>query len=265
MTTGLRGTTIPSRRCPTPILCRRPPRSPPRPDSRDSGQIESLVGATRRYVQRAACVNGAEFGLALILVLSGSTDNDGQSRGLADAGPHGDHTRHRRILGRPNAPTASGSPFNGSHRLHGGTRGEWSPARLPPRLTPRTAQAAMRHSSLDLTMNVYTDPKLLNVAGAIEALPALPLADDLRREPLGATGTDSPAGTARRFAPGFAPTPYKSATPGSIPDRMAALDAAAKKAEDPRLCPENQGFSGLSPSRGERIRTSDFLLPKQAR
>jgi hypothetical protein len=33
----------------------------------------------------------------------------------------------------------------------------------------------MRHSSLDLTMNVYTDPQLLDVAGALDALPELPL------------------------------------------------------------------------------------------
>jgi hypothetical protein len=32
--------------------------------------------------------------------------------------------------------------------------------------------AAMRHSSLELTMNVYADPALLDVAGAVEALPA---------------------------------------------------------------------------------------------
>src|ERR1039458_5592766 len=38
---------------------------------------------------------------------------------------------------------------------------------------PRIAQAAMRHSSIHLTMNVYTDPALLDVAGAINALPAL--------------------------------------------------------------------------------------------
>ena len=37
----------------------------------------------------------------------------------------------------------------------------------------RTAQAAMRHSKPELTANVYTDPKLLDVAGAINALPAL--------------------------------------------------------------------------------------------
>jgi len=42
-------------------------------------------------------------------------------------------------------------------------------------VAPRTAQAAMRHSSLDLTMNVYTDPSLLDVAGALEVLPELSL------------------------------------------------------------------------------------------
>jgi hypothetical protein len=36
-------------------------------------------------------------------------------------------------------------------------------------------QAALRHSCLDLTMNVYTDPTLLDVAGALEALPELML------------------------------------------------------------------------------------------
>lgn len=39
----------------------------------------------------------------------------------------------------------------------------------------RTAQAAMRHSKPELTANIYTDPKLLDVAGAIESLPALAL------------------------------------------------------------------------------------------
>ena len=36
---------------------------------------------------------------------------------------------------------------------------------------PRTAMAAMRHSRMELTMNYYTDPILLDVAGAVEALP----------------------------------------------------------------------------------------------
>ncbi len=37
---------------------------------------------------------------------------------------------------------------------------------------PRVAMAAMRHSSLDLTMNIYTDPVLLDVGAAIDTLPA---------------------------------------------------------------------------------------------
>jgi integrase len=51
----------------------------------------------------------------------------------------------------------------------------------------RTAQAAMRHSSPELTANVYTDARLLDVAGAVSALPALPLAD---LDAVAATGTD---------------------------------------------------------------------------
>ena len=55
-------------------------------------------------------------------------------------------------------------------------------------VTPRTAQAAMRHSKIDLTMNVYTDPKLLDVHGALDALPSLDLNPSPSTER--ATGTD---------------------------------------------------------------------------
>jgi len=59
-------------------------------------------------------------------------------------------------------------------------------------VAPRTAQAAMRHSSIDLTMNTYTDPRLLDVAGAVEALPALPLSGGTQesRNTVRATGTE---------------------------------------------------------------------------
>ena len=42
-------------------------------------------------------------------------------------------------------------------------------------VSPRTAQAAMRHSDIRLTMNVYTDPKLLDICGALDTLPTLRL------------------------------------------------------------------------------------------
>jgi integrase len=56
----------------------------------------------------------------------------------------------------------------------------------------RTAQAAMRHSDPKLTANVYTDPKLLDVEGALDALPSLSLdaGPTAERERVRATGTD---------------------------------------------------------------------------
>lgn len=38
---------------------------------------------------------------------------------------------------------------------------------------PRIAQAALRHSDIRLTMAIYTDPRLLDVSGAIDTLPGL--------------------------------------------------------------------------------------------
>jgi hypothetical protein len=44
----------------------------------------------------------------------------------------------------------------------------------------------MRHSSIDLTMSVYADPKMLEVAAALRVLPELPLGVSLAP-----TGTDN--------------------------------------------------------------------------
>lgn len=38
-------------------------------------------------------------------------------------------------------------------------------------MAPRTGQVALRHPSLHLTMDVYTDPRLLDMAGALAVLP----------------------------------------------------------------------------------------------
>ena len=59
-------------------------------------------------------------------------------------------------------------------------------------VAPRTAHAAMRHSTIDRTMNVYTDPKLLDVYGALDSLPTLNLnaAPSTERQSRRATGTD---------------------------------------------------------------------------
>lgn len=46
------------------------------------------------------------------------------------------------------------------------------------KVSPKVAQLAMRHSDIRLTMEIYTDPKLLDVAGSLNSLPALNPAKD---------------------------------------------------------------------------------------
>ena len=89
-------------------------------------------------------------------------------------------------------------------------------------VAPRTAQAAMRHSTINLTMNTYTDPKLLDVAGAVEALPALPLGAGTQRERIAAKATGTDDFGASQFAPKFAPTSGKTCILGSILDKATS-------------------------------------------
>jgi len=95
-------------------------------------------------------------------------------------------------------------------------------------VAPRTAQAAMRHSTIDLTMNVYTDPKLLDIQGALDALPALPLDRKHERTSVAwkATGTDD-----SQLAPPLAPTSGDSCQIRSIAGKPAS---AAAHRTDPR-------------------------------
>jgi len=74
----------------------------------------------------------------------------------------------------------------------------------------------MRHSDVNLTMNTYTDPKLLDVAGAVEALPALPLAKGIEAaENLpSATGTDD--STPSPLIPGLIRNAVESSNSWSI-------------------------------------------------
>jgi integrase len=92
-------------------------------------------------------------------------------------------------------------------------------------VAPRTAQAAMRHSDIRLTMETYTDPKLLDVRGALDVLPALPLdGGGAAAEAARATGTD--AALARTLAPVLAPTSDKPGKSESIADKTGGERAA---------------------------------------
>jgi integrase len=106
-------------------------------------------------------------------------------------------------------------------------------------VAPRTAQAAMRHSSLDLTMQVYTDPKLLDVRGAMDSLPSLPLGEG-RGQAASATGTNNL--TPRPLAPTLAPPVVQRGPKGAIPDKMAGdqKGEAAALSIDVKSIPVNE-------------------------
>ena len=76
-------------------------------------------------------------------------------------------------------------------------------------VAPRTAQAAMRHGKIDLTMNVYTDESMLGVGEALNVLPSLPVGRAaMTAEKMQVTGTFGK--DAGQFAPKFAPTAGQS-------------------------------------------------------
>ncbi|MGD8452198.1 MAG: tyrosine-type recombinase/integrase [Phycisphaerae bacterium] len=60
-------------------------------------------------------------------------------------------------------------------------------------VAPRTAQTIMRHSDIRLTLGTYTDPRLLDTAAALDALPSMDAVPD--RGHGRATGTDSATAT----------------------------------------------------------------------
>src|SRR5262249_19567114 len=123
---------------------------------------------------------------------------------------------------------------------------------------------------IKLTMNVYTDPKLLDVRGALAALPALPLPGDLpEAEALRATGTDARLTfECKPLAPTLAPTADDSGQLPTVPVCLHTGDPASSLAVSGERV---NGKGRLSvpdnrPScRGDWIRTSDLLNPIQAR
>jgi integrase len=121
-------------------------------------------------------------------------------------------------------------------------------------VAPRTAQAAMRHSKLDLTMTVYTDPALLDVRGALDALPALPLGvGRAEGEALPATGTEGDFRQAvGSVAPTVAPTPDNFVQPGASPVISAddGSQGAARGALAVSVCPDKRKHPPTIPVSG---------------
>ena len=84
-----------------------------------------------------------------------------------------------------------------------------------------------RHSDISLTMSVYTDPKLLDIHGAMNALPELPLNSSTSgkssvHEATGTTGADSICPPL--FPPGAVQTGHSGALPVHFEPAIAHTD-----------------------------------------
>ena len=88
----------------------------------------------------------------------------------------------------------------------------------------RTAQAALRHSSPVLTANIYTDPRLLDIHGAVESLPALTSTgathDGSGKQRATGTADDRPP----KLAPLLAPKAYNRVQTESFPVNSGKLE-----------------------------------------
>lgn len=112
-------------------------------------------------------------------------------------------------------------------------------------VSPRVAQAAMRHSSLALTMGTYTDARLLDTAGAVESI-----------------------GLLRTVAPNVALAQVDSGPLGSSPDQSHSLEGRAQKRKKPRKSNGNAGLpmcpglelnqQGVAPTTTSTLRVCQF-------
>jgi hypothetical protein len=91
----------------------------------------------------------------------------------------------------------------------------------------------MRHSDPSLTANVYTDPRLLDVAGAMDALPLLPLYTTPQDQQQKATGTYDAGPLAPTLAPNSDESCIRLATAVKAGGSPAKSQGSLKAAQVP--------------------------------
>jgi hypothetical protein len=122
---------------------------------------------------------------------------------------------------------------------------------------PRTAPSAMRHSDIKLTMNTYTDPKLLAVREAVERLPSFGLSVVEPRA--GSESAHDCAGTSDPDGQLLASTGTTGAELDRASDGPGSVENSWKRQ---RKTPADLSRQRGSSSRADRIRTCDLLVPK---
>jgi site-specific recombinase XerC len=122
-------------------------------------------------------------------------------------------------------------------------------------VAPRTAQQALRHGSIELTMQTYTDPKLLDVAGALDALPSMPLDDSPRSQRQKASGTD---GTL--LVPMLVPNAGNNSASGANADNSAGGGNAEAIPVSVAHDKGKQRHTGNAKQRATRLERATFSL-----
>ncbi len=82
-------------------------------------------------------------------------------------------------------------------------------------IAPRVAMSLMRHTDMRLTMNVYTDPRVFDMAGAVEKLPALAAMESQTAKATGTDDTILPLGRSESVSGPSARIGYCSAVIGN--------------------------------------------------
>jgi integrase len=95
-------------------------------------------------------------------------------------------------------------------------------------IAPRVAMSLMRHTDLRLTMNVYTDPRIFDMAGAVEKLTAL---KPFEVPAVVATGTDGIASVSKSVSSPSAQIGYCSASIGK-PGRSGEVSLSLVNGRD---------------------------------
>jgi integrase len=109
---------------------------------------------------------------------------------------------------------------------------------------PREAMSLMRHTDMRLTMKVYTDPRVFDLAGAVEKLPGMIL-DSPHRQSAKATGTDGKAG-----GPDHPKTPGAQRVARTYFDGQSSAfngtkESGALHSENARITGERRSLAGI--------------------
>jgi len=130
---------------------------------------------------------------------------------------------------------------------------------------PRLCQELLRHSDVNLTMKAYTDPQLLNVAGAVGQLPDLSQPEKQQQQR--ATGTMGADAVPKKLCPNLVPSASISRQKQSFPVTSEPTQRGkgenAKSALNPPTDASGRNLSPCDMKASGEIRTHDHPLTRR--